>query len=73
LGQAGELQKSPAPFAFESEPDQEQVRDQGGPDFNELGILGSAVKGLDFQVLSIINRPMSVLQCAISPITPLNV
>jgi hypothetical protein len=51
LSQAGEFQESPPDLALELEPDQEQVSDQGGPDLDEFGILGSAVKGLDLQVL----------------------
>lgn len=51
LGQAGKFQESPAYFAFEFEPDQEQVSDQGGPDLNEHGIPASAVEGLDFRIL----------------------
>ena len=51
LGQAGKLQESTAHFAFELEPNQEQVSDQGGPDLDEHGILGGAIKCLDFQVL----------------------
>ena len=51
MGQAGELQESPAHLALEFEPDQEQVSDQSGPDLDEHGILGGAVKGLDLQVL----------------------
>jgi hypothetical protein len=46
--QAGEFQEAPAYLAFELEPDQEQVSDQGGPDLDQHGILGSAVKGLNF-------------------------
>ena len=48
MGRASELQESPARFAFELEPNQEQVSDQGGPDLDEHGISGGAVKGLDF-------------------------
>ena len=51
MRQAGKFQESPARFAFKFEPNQEQVSDQGGPDLDEHGILGSAVKGLDLQVL----------------------
>jgi hypothetical protein len=51
LRQAGEFQKSPAHLALELEPDQEQVSAHGGPDLDEHSILGSAVKGLDLQVL----------------------
>ena len=47
MGQAGELQESPAGFAFELEPDQEQVSDQGGPNLDEHGIFGGAVKGFN--------------------------
>ena len=47
MGQASELQESPARFAFELEPDQEYVGDQRGPDLDKHGILGSAIKGLD--------------------------
>jgi hypothetical protein len=42
--------KSP-PLSLEFEPDQEQVSDQGGPDLDQHGILGSSVKGLNFQAL----------------------
>ena len=51
MGQAAEFQESPAHLALKFEPDQEQVSDQGGPDLDKHGILGSAVKGLDLQVL----------------------
>ena len=51
MRQASELQGSPARFAFEPEPNQEQIGNQGGPDLDEHGILGGAVKGLDFQTL----------------------
>jgi len=58
LGQAGEFQEAPAHLALELEPDQKQVSAQGGPDLDEHGILGSAVKGLDFSS-SISWRPVS--------------
>ena len=51
MGQAAEFQEPPAHLALEPEPDQKQVSDQGGPDLDQHGILGSAVKGLDLQVL----------------------
>jgi hypothetical protein len=51
LCQAGEFQKSPGHLAFEHEPNQKQVSDQGGPDLDEHGILRGSVKGLDLQVL----------------------
>jgi hypothetical protein len=51
LGQAGELQESPARLALEFKPYQQQICDQGGPDLDEDGILGGPVKVLNFQVL----------------------
>jgi len=47
LGQAGEFYEFPAHLALELEPDQKQVSNQGGPDLDEHGIFGGAVKGLD--------------------------
>jgi hypothetical protein len=51
LSQAGEFQKSPGHLALELEPNQKHVSDQGGPDLDEHGILGGAIKSLDLQVL----------------------
>ena len=47
--QVSELQESPARFAFELEPNQEQRGDQGGPGLAEHGIPGSAVKSYQGQ------------------------
>jgi hypothetical protein len=51
LHQAAEFQQAPAHGAAQFQPKEQQIRDQGSPDLDEDGVLGGAVKGLDFQVL----------------------
>jgi hypothetical protein len=45
------LWESPAHFAFELKPNQEQVSNQGSPDLVQPGIRTGPVKGFNFQFL----------------------
>jgi hypothetical protein len=66
LNQAGELQDAPTRLTFEFKPDQEQLGDQGGPNLEQHGIPGGAVKSLDLQVLlDSLEKPLDLPAAAV--------